>query len=227
MTGSAPSLWRSSVFRWTVVFGVLVVAMVVAIWPRSTTSQVAAPTTSGAVRPLPSSKPDPVALADARVRAALPACPDTGGAVGPDSVLNGVMVTCLADGRQIDIGTATAGRPLVVNIWATWCGPCRRELPVLGRFAARAGDRVTVLAVHDKQGADAYLALALLTEVDVHVPTVLDQTGAMAQALGVRRVLPSTVFVRADGTVAGAPVRLYEDPDDLAADARKYLGVTL
>ncbi|RUP39519.1 MAG: TlpA family protein disulfide reductase [Gordonia sp. (in: high G+C Gram-positive bacteria)] len=228
MSGSVREVLRSSVFRWTVVFGVLVFAMVLAIWPRSSAPQTGAPTASGAApRPLPSSRPDPAELAEVRTRAALRGCPDTGGAVGPNSVLNGVMVTCLADGRQIDIGVATAGRPLVVNIWATWCGPCRRELPVLDAFAARAGDSVTVLAAHDKQGADAYLALALLAEVDVHVPTVLDQTGAMARALGVRQVLPSTVFVRADGTVAGAPVRLYESPDDLAADTRKYLGVAV
>lgn len=219
---------RSPVFRWTIVFGVLVIAMVVAIWPQGRTPSTDPSAGSSAPpRPLPSSKADPAEMAAARARAALAACPVPGGPVGPRSVLAGVVVTCLADGQQIDVGAATAGRPLIVNIWATWCGPCRTELPVIGAFAQRAGDRATVLAAHDKQGADAYLALALLTEIDVHLPTVLDTTGAMARALGVRQVLPTTVFVRPDGTVAGAPVRLYATADELAADAKKYLGVTL
>ncbi|GAB10251.1 putative thiol-disulfide oxidoreductase [Gordonia araii NBRC 100433] len=215
----------SPVFRWTVVFGVLVVAMVVAIWPRNTPGTDPVSDPSAPPRPLPSSQVDPAELAAARTKAALAPCPAPHGPVGPNSVLTGVVVTCLADGRPVDLGPSTAGRPMVINLWATWCGPCRRELPVLQEFARRAGDRVTVLAAHDRQGADAYLALALLTEIDVRLPTVLDQTGALARALKARQVLPSTFFVRPDGTVAAAPVRLYESPDDLAADTRKYLGV--
>ncbi|GED96545.1 TlpA family protein disulfide reductase [Gordonia crocea] len=216
---------RAPVFRWTIVFGVAVIAVVVAIWPRSTVPDNPLSDPSASPRPLPSSTPDAAELAAARTRAALAPCPTPTAPVGPRSVLAGVTVTCLADGRPIDIGAATAGKPLIVNVWATWCGPCRAELPVFGDFAARLGERATVLAVHDDQGADELLALRLLTEIDVHLPTVLDTTGAMAKALRVRPVLPATVFVRADGTIAAAPIRLYRTVDELAADTQKYLGV--
>ena len=47
------------------------------------------------------------------------------------------------------------GKPLLVNLWATWCGPCVREMPTLETIAARAGDRLKVLTVsQDREGVD-------------------------------------------------------------------------
>lgn len=56
------------------------------------------------------------------------------------------------DGKTVTLAEFK-GRPLLVNLWATWCGPCVAELPSLDRLAARAGDKLTVLAVsQDPQG---------------------------------------------------------------------------
>jgi len=58
------------------------------------------------------------------------------------------------DGKPTSIA-AYAGKPVLVNLWATWCGPCVKELPSLDRLAARAGDKLVVLAVsQDIQGAE-------------------------------------------------------------------------
>lgn len=218
--------------RWSLVFAVVMVALVVAIWPRGDADvgpaavPTQAPPSSGAnSTDLQVSEDE---LAAARVDAALDPCPENGQPAAPGSVLTGVMGNCLADGNAYDVGIGTAGKPLVINMWATWCWPCREELPVLGEFAARAADQVDVLAVHAEQGGNnPYLVLAYLTENNVHLPTVLDSNGHIAAALQAPRVFPSTILVRPDGTVAKILPQIFADSDELAAAVDEHLGVSV
>ncbi|MDY6810576.1 MAG: TlpA disulfide reductase family protein [Actinomycetota bacterium] len=222
-----PSRFPASA-RWTIVFTVVILALVVAIWPRGDDSAgpgtPTAPTASGPRAT--DAQVDDAQLVQARSDAALPPCPQTGLPEGPQSVLAGVTVPCLADGTSYDVGAGTAGRPLVVNMWAVWCLPCRRELPVVESYARQAGDDVTVLAVHAAEGAqNPYLALQFLMENDVQLPVVLDTDATIAAALGAPRVFPSTILVRADGTVAQVLPQVFDTPDELAAVVQQYLGV--
>ena len=215
--------------RWTLVFVVVMVALIVAIWPRGdypAPSQPGSPVASG-----PRATDAPVSddeLAAARRDAAINPCPATGGVPGPHAVLAGITVPCLATGAPIDVGAATAGRPLVINIWATWCLPCRKELPYFEEFAQRAGDRVTVLGVHAAEGASSpVLVLKFLAENGIHLPSVLDTKGAVSAALGAPPVFPSTILVRPDGTVAKVLPILFHSPDQIAAAVAENLGVTV
>lgn len=213
--------------RWTVVFIVVMVALIVAIWPRGDDPDpmTSAPPSASGQRPF-DAPADEKRVAEARAAAELPDCPVTGLPESPGSVLAGIVETCLGTGAPYDLGAATAGRPLVVNVWAQWCAPCKTELPYFEEFAAKAGDRVTVLALHAKEGgSNPFFPLTLLTEIGVQLPGVLDTDGRVAAAVNAPRVFPSTVFLRPDGTVAKVYPGVFDSPQEIADAVEEYLGV--
>jgi thiol-disulfide isomerase/thioredoxin len=91
-----------------------------------------------------------------------------------------------------------AGAPLVINFWASTCGPCRQEMPLIAATAAAA--RVKVLLVDERDGAAP--AKAFLRSVGVTEATGFDPEGGVGRLYGVS-VLPVTVFIRADGSIEG------------------------
>ena len=208
---------------------VVVVALIVAIWPRGGGgSSLDAGGTAQSAGPIPgaTASVSPDDLAAARSRAALAPCPVGTGAAPASSVLRGVTVPCLGAPGEVALGAATAGRPMLVNFWAPWCLPCRRELPTIESFARRAGSSMTVLAVQAKEGSEnPVLALALLTEIGVRLPSVVDSDARVAAALGIPRVFPVSVLVRADGTVAKVLPTVFEGEQDVADAVARDLGV--
>jgi cytochrome c biogenesis protein CcmG/thiol:disulfide interchange protein DsbE len=112
------------------------------------------------------------------------------------------------------------GRPVVVNIWAAWCGPCREELPVFQEVSVDYGTRVAFLGVdlRDERAA----AERLLRRFPVSYPSLEDPDGRLFQDLGLQGV-PSTLFYDARG---GEPAFVHQGPyyerADLEADLRRY-----
>ena len=152
-------------------------------------------------------------LTELRVRAALSACPPgSPEAPGPDP-LHKVVLTCVADGASVNIGQSVAGAVTVLNLWAYWCGPCADELPAMAEYHARTG--VRVLTVH--QDHDQAAALQRLSELGVHLPTVQDGERRIAAALQVPNVMPATVVLRADGTVARILPRAFTSAEQIEA----------
>lgn len=219
--------------RWSVAALIVVVALIVAIWPRDSGSSggglgSATPQTSAGPIPGATASASADDLSAARARAALAPCPIGIGTAPPGSALKGVRAPCLGGPGTIDLGSATAGKPLLINFWAPWCLPCRKELPSIADFARVAGDRVRVLAVQAKEGSEnPVLALGLLSEIDVHLPSVVDTRSTIAAALGAPRAYPVSVLVRADGTVAKVLPTVFSDEQAVTDSVNRYLGVSL
>lgn len=104
------------------------------------------------------------------------------------------------DGRAIDLPRAYAGRPLLINVWATWCGPCIREMPELQRFSdqqAPNGVHVVGIALDDKAAV-----LEFLRRARVSYPILLDRPGPADAGVRLgnpKGVLPYSVLLSADG----------------------------
>ena len=129
--------------------------------------------------------------------ASVPGCPTGSGA--PLSGLSEVRLPCLARPAQTALVPSASGRPELVNIWASWCAPCRRELPLLEQAYRAAGDRMRFLGVDVRDSRSR--ALAFLGAHSVSYPQVFDEDGALARAFRFAGV-PDTVVVDASGRVA-------------------------
>jgi cytochrome c biogenesis protein CcmG/thiol:disulfide interchange protein DsbE len=163
--------------------------------------------------------PPPAGSAQALASCPAPDAPATAGYALPD-----LSLPCLGAAQ----GAATVplrrltGRPMVVNLWASWCGPCRAELPALARLARTAGGRLRVIGVASLDVPGNSVAFA--ADNRLPFPSLQDRDGDVERGLR-RNGLPVTVLVRTEGTIAyvyqGAPL------DDLSLRrlVRDKLGV--
>ncbi|MFF2553189.1 TlpA family protein disulfide reductase [Nocardia sp. NPDC058058] len=161
--------------------------------------------------------------ASERARAALVDCPAPSGAPVADSPLRGLTLNCLSNGSPMDLTAALAGKPALLNLWAYWCGPCAEELPLLQQFSDRASGSITVLTVHSDPGTAK--GLARLTGLGIHLPGVEDPDAKVRTAVGAPAVLPISVLLRADGSVAKLVVRPFKSVDDISDTVAAELGV--
>lgn len=106
-------------------------------------------------------------------------------------------VVSLEDFEGIVVGQR--GMPVVVNMWASWCAPCRTEMPLLQDAAEAYEGRATILGVATKDDPDE--ARRFLTELGVSYPNVFDITGDIRVTLGLN-AYPTTYIFDADGELS-------------------------
>lgn len=113
--------------------------------------------------------------------------------------------------------------PVVVNVWAAWCAPCKEEFPVLQRLSVRYGGSVGFVGVNTRDVPKD--ARAWLDDHWTAYPSYVDHGGDIARSLGVTVGIPATVFVARDGrrfTHQGP----YREDAALERDLQRYLGAT-
>jgi thiol-disulfide isomerase/thioredoxin len=140
---------------------------------------------------------------------------DTGADPLPELVL-----ACLTGGEPFPL--ADLRGPAVVNLWASWCPPCREELPALQRYADQRAGRVHVLGVVTADRPER--AAALATDLGIRFPGLADPDGRVRAALG-EFLLPLTLLVDAAGRVRYVHRTGALDQPELARLVRDHLGV--
>jgi thiol-disulfide isomerase/thioredoxin len=119
-----------------------------------------------------------------------------------------------ADGRLVQL--PTPGREVLINYWASWCGPCIGEMPILRGFAQRngaTGTQVVGVALEDEADARAWLrANPLPYLILFELPSATDSSVALGNARG---LLPYSVLVGANGRVLASRTGPFDDAADL------------
>ena len=138
---------------------------------------------------------------------------------GANDRLPDVTLASLTGGRPVDLGALRG--PAVVNLWAQWCAPCRRELPIYESFHRAHHDRVAVLGV-DWQDVQADAARQLARESGVTYPLVVDSEPRIRANL-----LPRLLLVDADGRIAYQEYVEITSLGQLERLVEKHLGVVL
>ena len=178
---------------------------------------LAACTAETAPPPPAPEEPSPFAACTTLTAAPPSAAPSSfsGGAELPD-----IELPCFTGGQPFRL--AELRGPAVVNLWASWCGPCRDELPLMQRLADRADGRLHVLGVDIGDGRDA--AASFATGKQVTLPTLYDRDRRLLSSLG-RTALPVTVFIDTAGRryLHPKPVRAIE----LSELVRTHTGVAV
>ena len=115
---------------------------------------------------------------------------------------------------------ALRGHPVVVNVWASWCEPCRMEFPYLQRLSAKYGKRVAFVGV-DTNDNDA-AARTFLAELPLPYPSYTDPNKDIAQSVGATVGLPDTAYYDASGKQVFVKQGQYASEGDFAADIKRY-----
>lgn len=113
------------------------------------------------------------------------------------------------------------GFPVVVNKWASWCGPCRAEFPTFQQATEELGDRVAFLGLNTADNDDD--ARTFLEQFPVAYPSVIDPDSKAALGAEMGTFFPTTTFYDADGKRVYLHQGPYDSVEELEADLERYV----
>jgi cytochrome c biogenesis protein CcmG/thiol:disulfide interchange protein DsbE len=164
------------------------------------------------------------ALAAQKKEAGIADCPTSDSSVAAvGEGLPDVVLPCLGGGRDVRLA-GLRGRPMLVNVWAQWCGPCRAEAPYLAEAARENTSKLMILGVDYLDGVQPDAAIEFAHVSGWRYPQVADPDKVIAAPLQILGP-PYTFFVRADGTISAKHVGGFTSADQIRELARQHLGV--
>ncbi|OKI52749.1 TlpA family protein disulfide reductase [Micromonospora sp. CB01531] len=177
-------------------------------------------TTAQQESPVPAARPErPSPFADCAPLTVAPPSAAPAPAGSPGDPLPELTLSCFTGGAPVSL-RAVKG-PAVINVWASWCPPCRKELPAFQRLSERAEGRFQVIGVNSRDSRGG--AQSIGEDFDVRFPMLVDQGDAFERALH-RNAFPLTVFVDADGRIRHTDSTGALDDARLAELVRMHLG---
>lgn len=166
--------------------------------------------------------PNTPELAAQRAAAGLPDCTVPVAAEPVAYGLPDVVLPCLGSERSVNLAHLR-GRPLVINLWAEWCPPCREEAPALAEFARRAEGKVDVLGI-DYTDPRPDKAIGFAQAAGWAYPHLIDANGVLKSRMAIPGI-PVTLVVAPDGRVVYRKTGPVASADDLAGVVAAQLGV--
>ncbi len=115
------------------------------------------------------------------------------------ATVEGFSLPALTGASQVSLDDRGA-KPAVVNFFASWCAPCRKELPLFEQAAQEHGDEVAFFGVAHQDDAES--AAEMLAEYEIDYPSGNDPEGTLARRYALRG-MPSTMFITSSGRLLG------------------------
>jgi peroxiredoxin len=143
-----------------------------------------------------------IAFPSVPVLAKTPSHAFAAGAIAPDFTLQSLS------GRNVTL-SRLRGKPVVLNFWATWCPPCRSEMPDLQLIQEKVGQNIHIIGITQKEPEED--VHAFLQENGYSWTFLHDGSGDVAATYGVR-AYPTTVVINAEGRITGVHVGMMELP---------------
>ncbi|PZF94363.1 TlpA family protein disulfide reductase [Micromonospora deserti] len=199
----------------------LLVPVLLAVAGCTATAEESLPTRQEAANSRPSPFQDCATLTTAPASAPT-AAPASAGPTAAAQPLPELTLPCFTGGAPVALRDVPG--PAVINVWASWCPPCRKELPAFQRFSQRAAGQVQVIGVNSQDSRQA--AQSIGEDFGVRFPMLVDQGQSLQRALR-RNAMPLTVLVDGEGQIRHLDSSGALDDARLAELVRQHLGVAV